>query len=211
VPPTGSPVNRYHPRASRGSHKNAALTNDTLPHPLKLSQGQSPSGEPPETSQWVALHWDSIYKLLYRLTGGSRHETEDLCQETFLRAIERQASFAAGTNLRAWLSRIATNAFLDRQRRKKVMKIAALPEELPLVDESVAAPGKGLEAGELHESVLAAIASLPETPRMVFLLRVQQELSFREIAETLGTTEETARWHMMQARKSLLLKLETKL
>ena len=178
---------------------------------MKLTQGQHPGGDPPDTSQWVALHWDSIYKLLYRLSGGSRHETEDLTQETFLRAIERRESFAAGTNLRAWLSRIATNAFLDRQRRKKVMKITSLPEELPQADQSVAAPGKALEAGELHASVAIAIAALPETPRAVFLLRSQQEMSFREIAETLGTTEETARWHMMQARKLLVARLGNKL
>lgn len=159
----------------------------------------------------MALYWDAIYKLLYRLSGGSRHEAEELSQETFLRAIERQKSFTPGTNLRAWLSRIATNAFLDRQRRRKVMKITTLPEDYSPADEKSEAPGKGLEAGELHQSVLAAIASLAETPRTVFLLRSQEELSFREIAETIGTTEETARWHMMQARKALLAKLDSKL
>src|SRR5438270_3893536 len=133
------------------------------PRPLNPSSAQSPDGglPPVDVSQWVALHWDSIYKLLYRLSGGSRHEAEELSQETFLRAIERQASFAPGTNLRAWLSRIATNAFLDRQRRRKVMKITPLPEEFAAADESAEVPGKSLEAGELHASVLAAIASLP--------------------------------------------------
>jgi RNA polymerase sigma-70 factor, ECF subfamily len=190
-----------------------AFPNVPSARPLNPSVTQPPDdgGPPPDVSQWVALHWDSIYKLLYRLSGGRRHEAEELSQETFLRAIERQASFTSGTNLRAWLSRIATNAFLDRQRRRKVMKITALPEEYQAADESVAAPGKNLEAGELHQSVLAAIASLPETPRTVFLLRSQEEMSFREIAETIGTTEETARWHMMQARKALLARLDSKL
>ena len=91
------------------------------------------------------------------------------------------------------------------------MKVASLPEEFAVADESVDPPGKGLEAGELHQSVLAAIAALPATARTVFLLRSQEELSFREIAEALGTTEETARWHMMQARKALLAKLDSKL
>jgi RNA polymerase sigma-70 factor (ECF subfamily) len=180
---------------------------------LNSSEGQSPElgAATPDVSQWVALYWDGIYKLLYRLSGGSRHEAEELSQETFLRAIERQASFTPGTNLRAWLSRIATNAFLDRQRRRKVMKITALPEDYSPADEKADPPGKGLEAGELHQSVMAAIASLAETPRTVFLLRSQEEMSFREIAEMIGTTEETARWHMMQARKVVLAKLDSKL
>lgn len=154
-------------------------------------------------AEWVAVHWDATYKLLYRLTM-NRHDAEDLTQETFLRATERQTSFQAGTNLRAWLLRIGTNAFLDRQRRKKVMKFTALPEELSCDSEL---PGQGLEDAERHASVEAAIASLPEVQRVIFLLRGQEALSFREIGESIGMAEETARWHMMQARRQLLVKL----
>ena len=66
---------------------------------MNSSEGQSPEAgaATPDVSQWVALYWDGIYKLLYRLSGGSRHEAEELSQETFLRAIERQASFTPGT------------------------------------------------------------------------------------------------------------------
>jgi len=74
---------------------------------LKITQGDNlePDGDPtPDKARWVALYWDSVYKLLYRLSGGNRHEAEDLAQETFLKAIERSGSFTAGTNLRAWLS-----------------------------------------------------------------------------------------------------------
>lgn len=178
---------------------------------MKLKYGDNSGGDVPDTSQWVALHWDSVYKLLYRLSGGSGHEAEDLAQETFLKAIERSKSFVAGTNLRAWLLRIATNAFLDRQRRKKVMKIASLPAEMSQPNEQDARPGKEMETGELHASLLAALETLPDTARTVFLLRASEELSFRQIADAIGTTEETARWHMMQARKALLAKLGPKL
>jgi RNA polymerase sigma-70 factor (ECF subfamily) len=157
-----------------------------------------------DVSEWVTTHWDATYKLLYRLTV-NRHDAEDLTQETFLRAIERQASFKSGTNLRAWLLRIATNAFLDRQRRKKIMKIAPLPEE---ISEDAPGPGQGLDDLERHASVEAAIASLPEVQRVIFVLRGQSELSFRDIGHAIGMTEETARWHMMQARRQLLGKLD---
>src|SRR5207302_6456411 len=130
----------------------------------------------------------------------------------FVRAIERRRSFKAGTNLRAWLLRIATNAFLDRRRHRAVMKIASLPDEASIAmpgDE--AQPGQGLEARELYRSVERAIAELPETQRVIFVLRSLEDLSFRQIAEAVGTTEETARWHMMQARRQLLSKLDGKL
>lgn len=166
-------------------------------------QAQSKENADIEIAEWVATYWDATHKLLYRLTL-NRHDAEDLTQETFLRAIERRSSFQAGTNLRAWLLRIATNAFLDRQRHKKVMKITPLPEEIAF---DSALPGQGLEDAERHQSVEAAIATLPEVQRIIFMLRGQEALSFREIGESIGMTEETARWHMMQARRQLLVKL----
>ena len=168
-----------------------------------------------DVQAWVSQYWDVVYQLLSRLTG-NRHDAEDLSQETFLKAMERHDSFQQGTNLRAWLLRIATNAFLDRQRRRKVLRMTAMPEDdvapaPPKSDTVATAPGRGLEVRETHQAVLAAIATLPDTPRVVFLLRIEQDMSFREIAELIGTSEETARWHMMQARKQLLTKLEGKL
>ena len=170
---------------------------------LQTAQPSAGRGDAGDVATWVAQHWDSVYKLLYRLTI-SAHEAEELTQETFFRGIERRGSFKPGTNLRAWLLRIATNAFLDDRRHQKVMKIAPFPDEIV---EDVPQPGQGLEDQEFIVGVEAAIAQLPPTARLVFLLRSQQDLSFREIGETIGTTEETARWHMMQARKQLLATL----
>jgi RNA polymerase sigma-70 factor (ECF subfamily) len=199
------------PRAYRERQNS---TNEPSADPLKPSQGRQ-SDSPHDAARWVAEHWDAIYNLLYRLTSAHAHDTEDLAQETFLRAMERYGSFKPGTNLRAWLMRIATNAFLDRQRRRKVMKLAPMPEDelappAATVAGAASAPGQGLEAREAHASVERAIAELPETQRVIFVLRTLEELSFREIAQTLGTTEETARWHMMQARRQLLTKLDGK-
>jgi RNA polymerase sigma-70 factor (ECF subfamily) len=180
---------------------------------LKRTQGSNSTSE---AERWVAEHWDAVYALTYRLTS-SAHDAEDLSQETFLRAIERRSSFRSGSNVRAWLMRIATNAFLDRQRRRKVMKIApraeqeAAPEPMPGDRAAASAPGQAMEARELHASVERAIAELAETPRLIFVLRSLEEMSFRDIAEALSMTEETARWHMMQARRQLLGKLDGKL
>ena len=55
--------------------------------------------------------------------------------------------------------------------------------------------------------VRLALAELTELPRSVFLLRVEGDLSFAEIAATVGISEEAARWHMHQARNKLAAKL----
>ena len=69
------------------------------------------------------------------------------------------------------------------------------------------ADDRAADRRELSNALTAALAELPETARAVFLLRAREELSFREIAETIGATEETARWHMLQARRKLMQRM----
>jgi RNA polymerase sigma-70 factor (ECF subfamily) len=98
-----------------------------------------------------------------------------------------------------------TNAFLDGRRRRQTSAAE------PLIDDpetSNPAPIEKMENQELGAALADAIAELPETARAVFLLRTQEQLSFREIADAVGTSEETARWHMMQARRGLMRRLD---
>jgi RNA polymerase sigma-70 factor (ECF subfamily) len=155
----------------------------------------------------VERHWNAMYRLVYRLTGNGP-DADDLTQETFVRALARREAFQPGTNLRAWLMRIASNVFFDLERRRKTARAVPLDENLARGDGPEAGPA---EQAELSEVLAAAIAQLPETQRVVFLLRSQEELSFREIAAALDLTEETARWHMLQARRQLLARLDGQL
>jgi RNA polymerase sigma factor (sigma-70 family) len=151
----------------------------------------------------VAEHWDAVYRLLYYLTG-STHDTEDLTQETFLRALDRLASFRPGTNMRAWLLRIASNAFFDVRRKQQRTRVEPLTGDPPC---NAPPPDRPLELAEQGELLRAALDELTETARLVFHLRATEGLSFREIAAVLGFSEEAARWHMHQARTRLLKRL----
>ena len=157
--------------------------------------------------EMVERHWECVYRLLHHLCGGGGrnvHDAQDLAQETFLKAMSARASFTEGTNLRAWLLRIASNAFLDFRRRKKTARAMPLEVEPPVMARDSAADS------EVMAMMNQAISELDETQRTVFLLRTREDCSFREIAEILQTSEETARWHMMQARRKLMSKLEGK-
>ena len=154
----------------------------------------------------VTEHWDAVFRMIHHLAGDT-HTAEDLTQETFLRALDRIDGFRFGTNMRAWLLRIATNAFFDVRRKQKRSKSQSLADELPGRSES---PGTELETAEQAALARAAIEELTELTRLVFHLRVQEDLSFREIAELAGTTEQAARWHMHQARTKLLARLGEK-
>jgi RNA polymerase sigma-70 factor (ECF subfamily) len=154
----------------------------------------------------VNEHWNGVFRLL-RSLGGDVHAAEDLTQETLLRALDRLGGFTPGTNMRAWLLRIATNAFFDEQRKRKRAKSQAFEDETP---GRVAEPGSELETKEQAALARAAMEEMTELTRLVFHLRVEEDLSFREIAEMAGTTEQSARWHMHQARTKLLARLGEK-
>lgn len=175
---------------------------------------QSPDHNPepalspePEACALVAEHWPAVYRLMYRLTANP-HDAEDLTQETFLRGLQHLDQFERGTNMRGWLLRIATNRFLDlkRQRRPVHLDEAAVEPAQP------AAPvGADLEQREVAGHLQHALLHLSEVERAVFLLRATEDMPFRDIASSLGTTEVTARWHMLQARQRLLELLEGRL
>ena len=170
-------------------------------------EGAKPRAAGASLAELVDLYWSTVYRLLYRLTGDT-HDTEDLTQETFLRAMKRLVSLRPESNVRAWLLRIASNAFFDLRRKRQTAKLKVLEDDPP--DHRQPQPS-AVETAELNELLAAAIAELPEKSRVVFLLRAREGLSFREIAEVVETTEETARWHMLQARKILLVRLNGKL
>ena len=152
----------------------------------------------------VDQHWDVVYRLLFHMTSDP-HDAEDLAQETFLRALRGRGFFREGTNARAWLMRIATNAFFDLRRRRKAARTRTLDptdlERLPA--------GTGHEdAADVRSAVAAALAELSQTQRAVFLLRVDEDRSFEEIAEAMKISPATARWHLMQARRCLVARLK---
>jgi RNA polymerase sigma-70 factor, ECF subfamily len=151
----------------------------------------------------VDEHWAAVYRLTYHLCGNV-HDAQDLAQETFLKAIAARGSFIAGTNLKAWLLRIASNTFLDLRRRRQTARAR------PMEAEPAVKYGDGVVDSETMALLSSAIAELDDTQRAIFLLRTQEDLSFREIAEMLSTTEETARWHMLQARRRLMKRLDGK-
>ncbi len=169
-----------------------------------MSSAGEGSAKPPDSfEEVVEAHWTAVYRLLYSLTGNP-HDTEDLTQETFLRAMRRFETFKAGTNLRAWLLRIGTNAFFDVERKKQTLKIGPLSEDVKTEGKSAE---EMLDIAEQGNLVRLAVQDLTELTRLVFHLRVTEELSFKEIADVARITEVAARQHMHQARAKLLKRL----
>jgi RNA polymerase sigma-70 factor, ECF subfamily len=145
-------------------------------------------------------YWDRLYRWLYHLTR-DRHAAEDLTQESFLKALAAIQSFRAGSNFRAWVFRIARNNFVNFKRSERRTKVQ-LPEDVAASD--IGGTETTTENREALVRIGQAVAELPEDFRAALLLRVNEGLSFREVARILGITEETARWRMFKARQTLM-------
>ena len=167
-----------------------------------------PAREPTREAFAAAVdeYWFTVYRFLYCSTGHAQ-DAEDLAQETFLRAWNRLDTFEPGTAMRVWLLRIAANAAIDVRRRRRKLGFGPLEHDPPGRGPSRDTP---LEIAEQAGLLRVAMEQLSEMTRMVFHLRAQEDLSFREIAELVGTTEQGARQHMHQARTRLLKQMAEK-
>ena len=128
-------------------------------------------------------------------------EAEDLVQETYVKALRGFGSFTAGTNFRAWMYRILRNTFLTSKSGLKLT--TAIDDE---VYETAAAEGtpESLLMSRIDADALRrAIESLPIIFREVLLLSDMEEMSYREIAETLGIPIGTVTSRLLRARRKV--------
>ncbi len=138
----------------------------------------------------LARHEREIFSYALRLTG-SRHDAEDLYQDTFLAAF-RAWPPPRRDNERAWLYRIATNKAIDGARRRRVT--------VAVDDLRLAAPERD---GVTVLDLANAIRLLPAGQRAAFVLRTVEGRPYREIALTLECTEEAARTRVSDAVKKV--------
>ncbi len=142
-----------------------------------------------------------LYTVAYRLTG-NHEETQDLVQEVLLRVNRGLVTYRPGS-MEGWLSRIATNAFLDDVRRKKRRPIEALPEDAERVLPGALPADEALDAANLPDHVQAAIRSLPDDYRAAVVLCDVVGMSYDEIAEALAVPIGTIRSRIHRGRSQL--------
>jgi RNA polymerase sigma-70 factor, ECF subfamily len=148
--------------------------------------------------------FDQLYNFAQWLTK-DRTEAEDLVQETYTKALRGFSSFQLGTNFRAWMYRILRNTFLtSRTGLKATMTVPLEPEEdnleLPIERET---PETMLIERSNWQLIQSAIEELPLHSREVLLLCDLEEMSYREISETLSIPLGTVMSRLSRARNTL--------
>lgn len=132
-----------------------------------------------------------------------RHELADeVAQEAFLRAFETLGRFDLGRPFGPWICRIAANLAINHVR-SPIAREQPLPEAAPEPPSSAPGPLERLLDGEARAVLDRALGELPAEQRAVFTLRVDGELSYREIAETLGIEMGTVMSRLARARERL--------
>ena len=186
--------------------------NQTMPTDISLEA--LIAGDRAEFARLVDAYSSPIYRLGLRMLG-SPQDAEDVLQNTFLNALTHLAGFEGRSSLATWLYRIAANEALMLIRKRKP-EIELEPEQgeenaedlkpAQIVDWS-ALPEDQLLSGEGKTILDASIQSLPESLRLVFLLRDVEGLSIKETAEALNLTETNVKTRLLRARMSLREKL----
>ncbi|CAB3710030.1 RNA polymerase sigma factor [Paraburkholderia rhynchosiae] len=151
---------------------------------------------------------------LYRLARATLRddaEAEDALQEAYLSAYRSISRFRGHATLSTWLSRLVLNECLGRlrrgNRRQNIIPMVSSDtadierDAMPLPDS--ASPDKALARAEMRALIERKLDTLPESVRMVFVLRSVEEMSVEETAQCLGIPEATVRSRHFRA-KSLL-------
>lgn len=132
-------------------------------------------------------------------------EAEDVMQEAYVRAYEHLAEFRGDASFATWLTRIAVHEALARARREQ--RVGPIEEDLQESENTLAkahrTPEQLVNDGELRSLLEKAIDTLPDDFRLVFVLRIVEQMSGAETAASLGIPEETVKTRLHRARLRL--------
>jgi RNA polymerase sigma-70 factor (ECF subfamily) len=160
----------------------------------------------------VERHHRYVYNLALRVVG-NQQDAEDLAQEAFIRAWVAIANFRLESSFRTWLFRIVTNLFYNR--------LPGLHRELyELGDDCLADipddsspdlnPASGIEAEEIRIFLHRQIDRLPESQRLLVMLRYQQGLSYEDIARVVSLPLGTVKTGLFRAKERLRKNLQAR-
>jgi len=144
------------------------------------------------------LRW--VFRTIYRIVG-SVVDAQDLTQETFIKALQREAQLKDSTKAAQWLGRIATNTAIDFLRRRGRYDPLPLEEMAePQLDEPQLSPEQMVLNAELRSYLSDGLRLLTARERAALILRDVEGLPAEEVARRLGCSKATVRSHIANAR-----------
>lgn len=175
------------------------------------------TGDQKAYADLMARHRGPLYNLLYNMVH-NREETEDLLQESFMKAFTALHTFNKEFAFSTWLYKIAINTTIDHLRKKKLQTysidkpIQSKEGELKREYADVhATTDHDLLSTEKSSLIAQAIAELPDHYREAIILRHTEEKSYEKIAELTHVPLGTVKARIFRAREMLKHKLKGRL
>ena len=137
-------------------------------------------------NELVDKYSEQLYWHIRNLVG-SHEDTDDIVQDTFIKAWKALPSFRGESSPSTWLWRIATNealAFLRKQRVRAALRLQSLDDAA----ERVIDDDPWFNGDEAQRRLAKAIFRLPDKQRVVFCMRYFEEMSYEDISEVTGTS-----------------------
>ncbi len=159
--------------------------------------------EPEQFEEAYQSYFDPVYRYVLSLSGDP-HAAEEITQETFFKALRSLDQFRGDSSLKSWLCAIARNIWISGQRKKKTQPIDEA-EELP---DPGMSPEESLVRQDESMRIHRLLHRLDEPYREVFTLRTLGCLSFRDIGELFGKSENWACVVYHRARARLKKEME---
>src|SRR5436190_3470675 len=157
------------------------------------------SGNQSAATELVQRHASALAR--FAASCGAREDIDELVQDTFVRAFNSLDGFRGDSSFRTWLFTIERRLLLDRRRAEKRRRDRTEIQESDSATEYDALDS--VVADETQQRLQDAVGRLSPTQREVFALRVAEGLSYKEIAEAVGTTEGAARVHYHNAMRAV--------
>ncbi len=157
------------------------------------------AGDERAATELVERHASALAR--FAVSTGERTDLDELVQDTFVRAFNSLDGFRGDSSFRTWLFTIERRLLLDRRRAERRRR-----DKVEIKEDDAATEYDALDAvvaDETQKRLREAITHLSPTQREVFTLRVGEGLSYKEIAEAVGTTEGAARVHYHNAMRAV--------
>lgn len=155
----------------------------------------------------VRRYRQRVYAVAYQMTKDPE-DADDLAQEAFIRAYEAIGRFQVGMKFYTWIYRIVVNLGINMYKKKSRSSNLSPEQESQIPARVKSNPAVVIENQELGETIREALQKLPPHQKSVFALRVFQDLSYKEIAETLEISIGTVMSRLNRAREALKNELQ---
>jgi RNA polymerase sigma factor (sigma-70 family) len=152
----------------------------------------------PELEEIYKKYFKDVYFFIYSISK-DRHIAEDMTSETFLKAMKSIDDFKGNCDIKVWLFQIAKNSYYSYLRKNKdLLNLDIISDK----DESTDVE-KAILSSEASKEIQRIIHKLPEPYREIFTLRFFGELSFKEIGDLFGKTDNWACVTFHRARNKI--------